>query len=271
MVHCPALTAAVGRLKSVPSKPELYTRILEVLGDPNSSLAELGRICGQDVGVSAKLIQVANSAMFGGQYPATTPLEAVQRIGADMTKALALADGVLTRFDPRSVLPYSIDDVWPHSQAVAVLAARIARREADGAGWLNLVSSAGVLHDIGRLIFASTQPGRYVEVLRHVESERVTLVTAERRVFGVTHAEIGAYLLGLWGLPTTVVEAVAWHHTPDPVACPVSGFSLATVLHAADGILEPGEGGGADLTYLTRIGLADRVPAWAALAEGGAR
>lgn len=266
MIHSPALTAAIGRLKSVPSKPALYTRILEVLNDPDASLADLGRVCGQDVGVSAKLIQVANTAMFGGGRPALTPLDAVQRIGADMTKALVLAEGVLTRFDPRAIHPYSIDHVWPHSQEVAALAVRIARREAGGAGWLNLVSSAGVLHDIGRLILASTEPESYVTALRHVESDRITIVQAEQRVFGVTHAEVGAYLLGLWGLPTLIVEAVAWHHTPAPLPCPVAGFSLTTALHAAEAIHAADEGGGPDLDYLARTGTRDRYADWVVLA-----
>jgi putative nucleotidyltransferase with HDIG domain len=266
VIHSPSLAAAIGRLRSVPSRPDLYARILNALEDPNASLVDLSRICSQDVGVSAKLIQVANSAAFGCKQPASNPLDAVQRIGSDMTKALVLAEGVLTEFDPRAIHPYSLDDVWPHSQAVAALAARIARREAAGAGWLCLVPSAGVLHDIGRLILASTEPELYVAVLRHIHTDRMTVIDAERRVFGATHAEVGAYLLGLWGLPTAIVEAIAWHHTPVPSACPVDGFSLVTAVHAAEAVLGDGEGDGPDLGYLTRLGLAHRLPAWAALA-----
>lgn len=266
VLYSPALTAAVGRLRSVPSRPDLYTRILAVLEDPNSSLADLGRICSQDVGVSAKLIQVANSAAFGCRHTVTSATDAVQRIGTDMTKAMVLADGVLTRFDPRSIHPFTIDDVWPHSQTVAALSTRIAQREAGGATWLKLVPSAGVLHDIGRLVLASTEPEAYVSVLRAVQSGRVTVADAERSVFGATHAEVGAYLLGLWGLPTPIVEAVAWHHTPFPFPCPVDHFSLITAVHVAEAILGAGEGDGPDLEYLTRLGVADRLPEWAGLA-----
>jgi putative nucleotidyltransferase with HDIG domain len=266
VLHSPALAAAVGRLRSVPSRPDLYTRILTVLDDPNSSLADLGHVCSQDVGVSAKLIQVANSAVFGCKHTAASAADAVQRIGADMTKAMVLAEGVLTRFDPRSIHPFTIDDVWPHSQAVAGLAARIARREAGGAEWLKLVPSAGVLHDIGRLILASTEPEAYVSALRAAQAERVSVIDAERRVFGVTHAEVGAYLLGLWGLPAAIVEAVAWHHTPVPSPCPIDHFSLVTAVHAAEALLGGGEADGPDLDHLTRLGMADRLPEWAELA-----
>jgi putative nucleotidyltransferase with HDIG domain len=266
----PRLTAAVGRLQSVPSRPDLYTRIVSALEDPDYSLHDLGELCAQDVGVSAKLIQLANSALFGAGKPVLRSVEAVCRIGSDLTKALVLADGILTRFDPRSILPYRIDHVWPHSQAVAALAARIAAREAAGAAWLNLVPAAGMLHDIGRLILASTEPESYVSALRRAETERLSVTDAERHVFGATHAEIGAYLLGLWGMPPPMVEAVARHHNPAPLASPGERFGPVTAVHAAAALLGPDDGGGPNADYLTRLGLADRLPAWADLAGSAA-
>jgi putative nucleotidyltransferase with HDIG domain len=262
----PHLAAVVGRLQSVPSQPELYTQILSALEDPNHSLDDLGQICARDIGVSAKLIQLANSALFGNGKPVTRASEAVFRIGADLTKALVLADGILTKFDPRSILPFSIDCVWPHSRAVGVLAVRIARLEANGAGWLNLVPAAGLLHDIGRLILASTEPESYVKALRQALSERVPVTDAERHVFGATHAEIGAYLLGLWGVPAPIVEAVAWHHNPPPGESPGEHFGLVTAIHAAAALLSPNDGGGPNMDYVTRLGLADRLPLWTDLA-----
>jgi HD-like signal output (HDOD) protein len=90
----------------------------------------------------------------------------------------------------------------------------------------------------------------------------VSLAEAERQVFGVSHAEVGAYLLGLWGLPSKVVEAVAWHHVPTPTA----RFDLTTALHAAEAILASEEAGEVDAAYLGRLGLTDRLPAWRELA-----
>lgn len=267
LLHSPHLTALVGRLRSVPSKPDLYARILDLVERPDWSLADLGQICAQDVGVSAKLIQVANSAMFGGKRPTATAADAVRQIGMEMTKALVLAAGVMTKFDRASIRPHSLDDLWPHSQAVGTLAARIARAEAPGATWANAVPLVGVLHDIGRLVFATAEPNQFVRALGLVEAEGVPLIDAERQVFGATHAEIGAYLLSLWGLPTAVVEAVAWHHGPCPPESPSAGLSLVTVLQAAEAILGRVEGAGPrDEQWATR-GLAGRMPAWAMLAE----
>lgn len=262
----PHLAAVVGQMRSVPSKPELYTRILPVLDDPDSSLADLGRLLDQDVGVSAKLIQMANSVMFGSPRPISSVADAVRQLGSEMTKSLILADGILTRFDPQTLHPYSIGDLWGHSQQVGALAFRIARTECPAVPWLNMVQSVGMLHDVGRLVLAAAEPERYVAVLEMVQSGKTT-VDAERHVFGVTHAEVGAYLLGLWGLPTAVVEAVAWHHTPTPSGCPVDRFDLVTAVHAAESILDPKEGGGPDAEYIDRLGLAHRLPAWAELAD----
>ena len=264
---CPRLSAAVGRLRSVPSQSDFCGRILSMLADPGHSPADLAALCAQDVGMSAKLIQLSNSAMYCGAPRATQPLDAVRRLGGELTKAVVLSEGILSAFDPRSILPFTIDDVWPHSLAVGALAARIARAEADGEGWLNLVPTAGMLHDIGRLVLASTVPDSYVAALRLVEEHGIRISAAEREVFGVTHAEIGAYLLGLWGVPSALVESVAWHHTPPPrTPGRTDRFNLVTAVHAADAILGADEGE-PDLEYLARLGLAERLPVWAALAE----
>lgn len=269
LLQGPQLTTLVGRLRSVPSKPDLYTRILALLDQPEWSLTDLGQLCGQDVGVTAKLIQVANSAMFGGRQQCASAADAVRQIGMEMTKALVLANGVLTKFDRGSILPYSIDDLWLHSQAVGALANRIAQTEARGATWANAVPSLGVLHDIGRLVFASAEPDQYVQTLRLVQEEGLTLVEAEIRMFGVTHAEIGAYLLSLWGLPTFVVEAVAWHHAPMSSEGANAVINPASILYAAEAILGQEECGGINSEHWARLRLSDRLPIWTKWAAEG--
>ncbi|MDY3552963.1 response regulator [Gemmata sp. JC717] len=258
----PRLSALAGRLQSVPSRPDLYARIRAVLEQPNYSLSELADICARDAGVSAKLIQLANSALFGSTRPTHCAFEAVSRIGAEMVRALILAEGVLTAFDARSIHPFSVSDVWPHSESVALLAARIVNREAPRAAWGGLAPAAGTLHDIGRLILACVEPAAYVEVLRRVQAGAM-LVSAEADAFGATHATVGAYLLGLWGVPSSIVEAVAWHHNPG--GRPADRFGLVTAVHAAASLLYPDDGGGPDLAYLNRLELGDRLPAWATL------
>ncbi|MDB5312817.1 MAG: hypothetical protein JWO38_7019 [Gemmataceae bacterium] len=266
LLHSPPLLALVGRLGSLPTPPVLYTRILAELERPDGSIAEIGKVVAGDVGLSAKLMQMANSSMLGLRRPVPTPAQAVQVLGIETTKALVLVSEVLTRYDPVPLRPFSIDDMWDHSRAVATLAGRIAHAEA-GSGAAAEARLAGLLHDVGRLALASQQPESYKAVLGAAGRDGAQLIAAEREVLGATHAEVGAYLLGLWGLPPALVEAVALHH--DPTRCPDSGFVPLVAVHAAEALLAPDEGGPLSAEYLERLGLGDRLARWAELRDGG--
>jgi putative nucleotidyltransferase with HDIG domain len=262
LLRSPPLVALVSQLGSLPSPPTIYNHIIAELEKPDGSVAEVGKLIAQDVGMAAKLMQMANSSLLGLRSATTNPVQAVQALGTETTKALILVSDVLTRYDPAALHPFSIDELWDHSREVAALAGAIAQIEAGR----TLAADArllGLLHDIGRLTLVSQRPEEYRQVFRLVRDEKLTLVDAERQVFGATHADIGAYLLGLWGLSNPVVEGVAWHHTPG--SCPADSFGVLTALHAAEAILAPNEGGRADASYLARLGLSERLAAWSAL------
>jgi putative nucleotidyltransferase with HDIG domain len=262
MLLSPALTAVVGRLGSLPTLPALYTRIVAELARPNYSIDEVGDLVAQDVGMAAKLIQVANSALIGLRWPISTPAQAVRILGSEWTKSLALAAGVFSRYDPHALKPFSIEELWEHSRQVAALATRIAHAERAGSVVARDAAIGGLFHDIGRLTLASQLPGPYREVLALTQAAGMCVAEAEQTVFGATHAEVGAYLLGLWGLPDSLIEAVAWHHTPS--RCPGGAFTPLTAIHAADAILDHHE---VDAVYLTRLGLERHLPEWKALAR----
>jgi putative nucleotidyltransferase with HDIG domain len=267
LLHSPALVGLVGQLGAVPTPPALYDEILTELENPDGSITAIGDLVARDPGMSAKLMQMANSSLLGLRKPTINPVQAVQALGTETTRALVLVSDVLTRYDPAGIYPDSIDDLWEHSREVAVLAGRIARAEAGRAVAADAML-VGLLHDIGRLTLASQRPDEYREVFRLGRTDRLATVDAERAVFGATHSDVGAYLLGLWGLPTHVVEAVAWHHTPG--GCPADTFGALTALHAAEAILAPDEGGPLDGAYVARLGLADRVAAWEELRDQSA-
>lgn len=264
LLRSPPLLALVGRLGGLPTPPPLYAEILAELESPDGSVQGVARLVARDVGLAAKLMQVANSSLLGLRQPVPGPGQAVQVLGMETTKAVVLVAEVLTRYDPAPLRPFSIDDLWDHSRAVAALAGRIAEAEG-GPRAAPEARLAGLLHDVGRLALASREPATYREVLRLERDGGLAVPDAERRVFGATHAEVGAYLLGLWCLPPAVVEAVAWHH--DPAASPAAAFGPLAAVHAADALLSPGRGVSDE--YLARLGLGDRVPRWAALRDGG--
>lgn len=264
LLNSPAMAEVVGQLGSLPTPPVLYNRIITELEKPDGSISEIGNLIAQDVSMTAKLMQMANSSLLSLRNRAANPTQAVQALGIETTKALVLVSDVLTQYDPAAIQPFSIDDLWDHSRDASALAGKIAQVETDRtqAADARLI---GLLHDIGRLTLVSQRPKQYREVFCLVRDERLTIVDAERRVFGATHAEVGAYLLGLWGLPNLVVEAVAWHHTPS--GCPTDTFSPLTAIHAAETILAPNEAGPADAEYLARLRMSDRLPIWMKLHE----
>jgi putative nucleotidyltransferase with HDIG domain len=255
-----SLTAVVGRLGSMPALSTLYTRIADELMIPDYSLATVGELVAQDLGIAARMLQMANSALIGLRRPATTPNQAVRILGADLTRTLVLAADLFSRYNPSSLKPFSIELLWEHSQKVADLASRIAQSERAGDRVVRESALAGLFHDIGRLTLASQLPGIYREVMAKMLSSKVTAAEAERALFGASHAEVGAYLLGLWGLPDPLVEAVAWHHNPS--ACPGTSFTPLTAVHVADSLMRADEGVEPDMEYLERLGLAERWEVW---------
>jgi putative nucleotidyltransferase with HDIG domain len=261
----PALEAFVGRQGSVPTLSRVYERIEHELTAPDFSLAAVGALVAQDLGIAAKLLQMANSALVGLRREATTPNQAVKILGADLTRTLVLAAELFSRYNPQSLRPFSIEALWDHSQKVAALARAIARAERVDDRVAREAALAGLLHDIGRLMLASHLARPYKEVLNLIRSDGLSAADAERRVLGTTHAEVGAFLLGLWGLPDAVVEAVAWHHNPG--GCPGTTFTALTAAHAADPIVRGAGGAAPDADYLARLGLAGRWPHWLELGE----
>lgn len=263
LLASPSLAAVMGRIGSIPILSTLYTKIAEELTFPDYSLATIGELVSQDPGIAAKMLQMANSALVGLRKPATTPAQAVRILGADLTRTLVLAADLFSRYNPNSLRPFSIEALWEHSQAVGQLAGEIATAERAGERVIRESALAGLFHDIGRLMLASQLPGPYREALALMRTDCLTAAAAEVRVFGASHAEVGGYLLGLWGMADPLVEAVAWHH--NPLGCPGVTFTALTAVHAADAIERMEEGVEPNMEYLKRLGLEDRWEVWTQL------
>ena len=260
---------------SVPSLPSLYFRIMRAMDSPNASLMEIGGIIAQDPGMTAKILQLVNSAFFGIRRRVSNPVEAVQYLGVQKVRSLALSVHVFSCFDQARVKDFSLSRVWNHSVATGRIAQKICHAERAGAAAIEEAYIAGMLHDVGKVMFASGEPERYAEAIALAREQRVPLVDAEREIFGVTHAEVGAYLLGLWGLPIAVVEAIALHHAPERTV--VKTFGPLTAVHFASWIenqlSQPAIEtvmAEADMEYLARLGLEERVEVWRELAEENA-
>jgi HD-like signal output (HDOD) protein len=226
------LRRVVARIQQLPSPPTIYFRLMQELARPDATTGKVGEIISQDASLTAKLLQLANSAFFALPRPVVSVPEAVQIIGFNLVKSLSLSLGLFASLNSEAIGEYSSDRLYLHSLATGLLAQRILSDEGAESAIVDAAFTAGVLHDTGKLVLASALPELYQHALQLASDELIPQWQAEANVFGVSHAEIGAYLLGLWGLPPSIVEAVAWPHQPRRREPPAFG-ALAAV-HIAD-------------------------------------
>jgi HD-like signal output (HDOD) protein len=266
----------IAQMRQVPSPLKAYMQIVEEMKSPTCTLERITELVTQDPAVTAKILQLANSAVFGLQLNVIHPSEAIGYLGLEATKAVVLLAHTFSSFDNLKLVRFSIEDLWRHSVCVGQSARRVAKLENAGEEMAEQAFVAGLLHDIGKLLFAANHAGIFSKILRLAREQHCNLWEAEAQVLpGVGHAELGATVLGIWGLPKSVTEAVALHHCPWRQR--VRHFSPATAVHVANildheahpdaSIILPSQ---INTSYLRDIGLEARVEDWRqGCAEGG--
>lgn len=257
----------VTRKGALPSVPAIYLQILEALQDPECPVADIADIVAQDPGLTGRILQLVNSAFFGFASEISNAYEAVMLLGVGTIRSLALSLHLFSAFNPKSGNGFSVERVWSHSMRVGVLARKIVELEQGDQKMSEQAFTAGMMHDIGKLMLAENLPGIYLELTARAQKEKRLLFEAEKETLHATHAEAGAYLLDLWGLPAPLVEAIALHHEPGKTS--ESVFSPLTAVHVANALESPSEdldpnANQLDLGYLTRIGMSDRLEHWRA-------
>ena len=268
----PALRALIGRTTSLPSTPAIYQELIRRLQTPDVSPQQIGATLARDMGMTAKILQLVNSAFFGLRRHITSPEDAVMFLGIDTVKALTISASAFSSFDASRCPQFSIEDLQRHSTEVAAIARQIAISRNMTGPAVDDAFVAGLLHDVGRVVMVAHHAAQYNHVLSAVEARNRTLGEAEKEIFGTTHAEVGSYLLWLWGLPDSVIEAVAFHHrpsrSPDTSFGPIAAVHVANVIAEMqpDGVQAPGNE--LDLEHLERIGFAaDEVAHWSDFAR----
>lgn len=231
-------------VKSVPSLPSVVMKLRKYLNDPDANFDELARIIQYDPGLTANVLQLANSAYFGWAGTISSVKEAISRLGTNRIFQMVLCMSVAPLVS-KPIKGYDMDagSLWEHSIAVAVCAEQLAQTlKLKGAGE---AFTAGMLHDMGKVVL-----GTFVEVddepIREiVRSDNLAFNEAERMVLGIDHAEVAAVLLEDWKLPAEVVATARWHHEPskaDP-----RHQQMVDLIHVADILcLNVGWGVGAD-------------------------
>lgn len=217
--------------------------------------------------MTAQFLRLVNSAYFGLSRTVSSPTEAAMYLGIDTIKSLVLSIHTFSEFNDLNSRGFKLDALMHHSLRTAGRAREIAQLEDSTQKISNECFVGGMLHDIGKLLIAANYPTEYERVTRLVDEKGLSPSAAEKEIFGVTHASVGGYLLGLWGLPVSVVEAIALHHCPGRSTS--TSFSPLTAVHAADAFehvhsdICPGADDDIiDESYIASLGLTHRVEAW---------
>ena len=254
------LVALVGSVDALPTPPKSYQQLVECIRDPDSAIADVARIIRQDVAMTARVLKLANSGFFGLREPVQSIDRAVAFVGMEAISTLVLGQELFNASSSVAIPGFSLERLGKHSFETAAWARAVALHQKYPTRLADAAFLSGVLHDVGRLVFATRTPPTG-------QSQRERWLSELSVNMDTHHARVGGYLLGLWGFPDVIVEAVVWHHAPS--RCRDAGLGLCGLVHVGDYLshlsersavgsdparLEPG--------YLETLGLADSLPAW---------
>lgn len=258
----PRLRDLVGSIDVLPSPPASVLEINRLVADPFSSVEAVSEAIRTDSAMSAKLLQLVNSAFFGLSSHVDDVQQAVALLGFDTVRNLLIAVELVRSFNaPTPELVKAVENLNAHSFTVAELSRSLMMRRRGA----HEAFVAGMMHDIGLLALIGCGPNHYLSLQREIEKSGRCIEECEQEILGTTHANIGAYLLGLWGLPFSLVESVARSHDADRVIdttiTPVHAVFIAeritNVLGSSNGLREstaiPSD------AYLERLAIEDTV------------
>ncbi|WP_296058425.1 HDOD domain-containing protein [uncultured Amphritea sp.] len=263
----------VGAIERLPSLPGVYVALNDALASDTTGAAEIAAIIERDPAMSAKILQLVNSAFFALSSKVFKIKDAVVILGVRQIRDLFLVSRIFEHFpQDRNWSGFSFENLFDRCMVVGRFARAICREQRVSADIADKAFLAALLQDIGMLVIATRETQQYSEVLQEAARLNHPLYAIEKLRLGVTHMEVGAYMLGLWNLPPEVVEAVLYHSNPNATSS--DKFTPLTAVHLADSILP-------DVVnvnncrissrisekYLTRLGLQHKLSRWQQMSE----
>ena len=202
----------IRKAKTLPPAPKILPQLMPLLKQTDVDSAKVVELISFDAGLTAKILTVCNSASQAGGQPVSNLHEALLRTGfAEVFRIVAKVVGEQTLGSAQTGYGLGKNELWEHSAVVAVAARIVATdRGLDP----NVAFTAGLLHDVGKLVLTQALEGSYERLVEETEKNQQALVEAEKTVLGVDHAEVGGRLLSQWAFPKPLVDAVSWHHDP---------------------------------------------------------
>jgi len=223
------VTRILAQVEDIPTLPTTVAEVLRIVDTPECSAARLSALVLSDPALSARVLRLANSAYYGFPRAISAVLQAVTLLGFATLRNVALSAAVFDLFRPTSGRTLDLEGLWRHSVAVAAASKLVARRIRYTP--LEKAFTAGLLHDIGKLIIARYLHSSQERILALVEAEQIPIGDAEQRVLSVSHPAFGAWLAARWSFPPSLVDAIAFHHHP---ASAEDNLSLAAIVYLGD-------------------------------------
>lgn len=234
------LKIIVDKIHNLPTPPIVFTQITKVINNPDTSAYEIGGIIAEDPALTAKVLKLTNSSFYGIPRTITNVKQAIVILGLDAIKSLVISASVFEAFSKNKTLDTEyLETFWRHSLSVAFMAKIITRSaNASNLQEAEIAFSAGLLHDIGKLIIVSHLQDEHLKI-KSVQLEKPTIpeINIESAVLEFTHADLGSYMAGKWNLPEEICGAILNHHTEDKM----STDQMSAVIHLSDFLVHKNE------------------------------
>ncbi|MGE4298470.1 MAG: HDOD domain-containing protein [Desulfovibrionaceae bacterium] len=205
------------RLHALPPLPAVYQEVVREMGKPVPALPRIAAIIRCDPAISSRILGIVNSISFGLRSRVSSLEHAIAMLGLNTVRSIIVAMHCVSIHDAAPEPSFSLSMLWDHCIRTAGLVKTLASQSKKEKDASESCFIGGMLHDMGKIALAALFPKEYAHVIRSVQQDALTVFEAERLLFGTTHADVGAYILGLWGMPESIVNLVATHHAPDRI------------------------------------------------------
>jgi putative nucleotidyltransferase with HDIG domain len=253
----PDLQSMISEVGALPSPSQSVVQLNDLLGRDDATITDICEVIESNAAMTAKLLQVVNSAYFSLRSHVADVHEAVSYLGFDAVRNLCVAMEIIKTFEESPKIVQSIVDEI-HERSIAV--AHVARELCPNRARASEAYVAALLHDVGLMVLATRLPEKFLELRVQTMHTNLSLTEVEMEIFGAHHADIGASLLDLWGLPFEIIEAVARHH--DSFDVPANRLDALHALAIADAVVSSQEAGeeawesdALDSEYLRKLGV----------------
>lgn len=223
----------ISQIGKLPSIPTVYAKLQKAIAAPDAEISDIANIIEQDIAMSAKVLQLVNSAFFGLFTKVDSPGRAVKLLGLETIKILVLGVEIFSKVEiPKDI--FQTDVLWKHCLLVGKVAKNIAAKETEDKDQISNAFLAGILHDIGKLVLVSHMPELYRQAITLARERDIPLQEAEIEIFGARHGDVGSYLIGLWGFTSPIIEAISFQSRIDKY--PATTFTPALAVHIANAL-----------------------------------